>query len=51
MNRPYVNRLVQRGAKAITDTKNTQQRQVVAAAGKLRVQVGKGRPTHGKTNN
>ena len=51
MNRPYVNRLVQQGAKATTDTKNTQQRQVVAASGKLRIQVGKGKPTHGKTNN
>ncbi len=50
MNKLYVNTLVQQGAKASTDTKNPQQRQVVAAAGKLRIQVGKGKPTHGKTN-
>lgn len=51
MNKLYVKDLVQQGAKASTDTKNPQQRQVVAAAGKLRILVGKGKPTHGKTNN
>lgn len=50
MNKLYVNKLVQQGAKVSTDTKNPQHRQVVAAAGKLRIQVGKGKPTHGKTN-
>lgn len=51
MNKLYVKDLVQQGARSSTDTKNPQQRQVVAAAGKLRIQVGKGKPTHGKTNN
>lgn len=51
MNKNSVNKLIQNGARAVTDNKNPQQRQVVAAAGKLRVQVGKGKPTHGKTNN
>ncbi len=50
MAKSYVDRLIQRGAQTSTDTKNTQQRQVVATAGKLRIQVGKGKPTHGKTN-
>lgn len=51
MKKAAVDKLIQQGARASTDTKNPQQRQVVAAAGKLRIQVGKGKPTHGKTNN
>lgn len=51
MNKNAVNKLIQNGARAVIDTKNPQQRQVVATAGKLRIQVGKGKPTHGKTNN
>ena len=50
MDKKNVNKLIKKGAQARTDTKNPQQRQV-AAAGKLRIQVGKGNPTHGKTNN
>lgn len=51
MNKNFVNRLIKKGAQASTDKKNPQQRQVVAAAGKLRIQVGKGNPANGKTNN
>lgn len=51
MNRSGVKRLIKKGAVASTDKKNPQQRQVVAAAGKLRIQVGKGNPANGKTNN
>ena len=51
MKKPAINRLVKKGARAITDRKNPQQRQVIAAAGKLRIQVGKGNPANGKTNN
>lgn len=51
MKKAAVDKLIQQGARSSTDTKNPQQRQVVAAAGKLRIQVGKGKPTHGKTNN
>lgn len=51
MNRSGVKRLIKKGAVASTDQKNPQQRQVIAAAGKLRIQVGKGNPANGKTNN
>lgn len=44
-----VNKLIKGGARASTDKKNPQNRQVVATAGKLRIQVGK--PANGKTNN
>lgn len=39
------------GASVATDKKNPQERRVIATAGKLRVQVGKGNPANGKTNN
>jgi hypothetical protein len=42
MDKKAVGKLIKRGARAQTDKKNPQQRQVVAANGKLRVQVGKG---------
>jgi phosphate starvation-inducible protein PhoH len=51
MNKQQVNKLIKNGAKAQTDKKNPQQRQVVAAAGKLRIQVGKGDTGRGKTSN
>jgi hypothetical protein len=51
MNKNFVNRKIKQGARAATDKKNPQQRQVIAAAGKLRIQVGKGNPENGKTNN
>lgn len=50
MDKKAVNKLIKAGVKASTDTKNPQQRQVIAAAGKLRIQVGKG-AERGKTNN
>ena len=50
MDKRTVNKLIKAGVKASNDTKNPQQRQVVATAGKLRVQVGKG-ADRGKTNN
>lgn len=51
MKKAAVDKLIRQGARASTDTKNPQPRQVIATAGKLRIQVGKGKPTHGKTNN
>lgn len=50
MDNPKVNRIIKKGAPTGTDRKNPQQRQVIAAAGKLRVRVGKGKPANGKTN-
>ena len=44
MERPRVNKLIKHGSRAGTDGKNPQQRQVVAVAGKLRIQVSKGNP-------
>ena len=50
MEKNKVDKLVKDGVKAGTDQKNTQERQVIAHAGKLRVQVGMGKP-NGKANN
>ena len=50
MDKKSVNKLIKAGVKASNDNKNPQQRQVVATAGKLRVQVSKG-AERGKTNN
>ena len=50
MDKNKVNKLIKAGVKASNDTKNPQARQVVATAGKLRIQVGKG-ADRGKTNN
>ena len=50
MDKKQSDKLVKDGAKAAVDTKNTQPRRVIAAAGKLRIQVGKG-ADRGKTNN
>tara|TARA_B110000503_G_scaffold83188_1_gene126899 strand:- start:234 stop:392 length:159 start_codon:yes stop_codon:yes gene_type:complete len=51
MQKKQVDKLVKEGGARLssTDQKNTQQRQVVAHAGKLRVQVGMGKP-NGKAN-
>lgn len=50
MDQRDIKKLVSKGAKVSLDTKNPQTRQVVATAGKLRIQVAKGDP-NGKTNN
>ena len=50
MDKNKVNKLIKAGAKASNDTKNPQQRQVIATAGKLRIQVNKG-ANRGKANN
>ena len=50
MDKKSVDKLIKSGAKASNDNKNPQQRQVVAAAGKLRIQVNKG-ADRGKANN
>jgi hypothetical protein len=50
MDKKAVNKLIKSGVKASNDTKNPQQRQVIATAGKLRVQVNKG-ADRGKANN
>ena len=50
MENPKVNRIIKSGAPSSIDRKNPQQRQVIAAAGKLRIRVGKGKPANGKTN-
>ena len=50
MDKNKVNKLIKSGVKASNDTKNPQQRQVIATAGKLRVQVNKG-ADRGQTNN
>lgn len=43
MDNSKINRATKSGAvSASTDTKNPQERQVVASAGKLRIRVGKG---------
>jgi hypothetical protein len=42
MDKKAVDNLIKAGVKASNDTKNPQGRQVVAAAGKLRIQVNKG---------
>ena len=50
MRQRKVKELSAKGAKVSVDNKNTQQRQVIATAGKLRIQVGRG-ADRGKTNN
>ena len=50
MDKNKVNKLIKAGVKASNDTKNLQQRQVIATAGKLRIQVNKG-VDRGKANN
>lgn len=50
MDKKSVNKLIKAGANVSNDTKNPQKRQVIAAAGKLRVQVNKG-ADRGKANN
>lgn len=50
MKQSTVKKLSARGATVKVDNKNSQARQVIAAAGKLRVQVNKG-ADRGKTNN
>jgi hypothetical protein len=42
MDKKAVDKLIKSGVKASNDTKNPQARQVVATAGKLRIQVNKG---------
>jgi hypothetical protein len=49
MDKKAVDKLIEAGAKTSVDQKNPQQRQVVAAAGKLRIQVNKG-ADRGQTN-
>ena len=49
MDKKAVDKLIKTGVKASNDTKNTQQRQVIATAGKLRIQVNKG-ADRGQTN-
>jgi hypothetical protein len=48
MDKKSVDKLIKSGVKVSNDTKNPQQRQVVATAGKLRIQVGRG-ADRGKT--
>lgn len=50
MDKKSVDKLIKAGVKASNDTKNPQARQVVATAGKLRIQVNKG-ADRGKANN
>jgi len=50
MKQSDVKKLIAKGASVSVDNKNPQQRQVIATAGKLRVQVNKG-AERGKTNN
>lgn len=50
MQQSKIKNLIRKGAKAVVDEKNPQKRQVVVAAGKLRIQVNKGNPANGKTN-
>lgn len=47
LSKQYMNKLVQEGAPGAVDTKNPQRRQVIATAGKIRIQVDKGNPTNG----
>ena len=49
MDKNAVNKLIKSGVKASNDNKNPQARQVIATAGKLRIQVNKG-ADRGKTN-
>tara|TARA_B100000780_G_scaffold33272_1_gene20857 strand:- start:613 stop:765 length:153 start_codon:yes stop_codon:yes gene_type:complete len=49
MDKNAVDRLIKAGVKASNDNKNPQQRQVIATAGKLRIQVSKG-ADRGKTS-
>ena len=51
MKNSQIKKLAASGATVSVDNKNPQARQVVATAGKLRIQVGKGKPSHGKANN
>ena len=50
MDKKSVDKLIKAGVKASNDIKNPQQRQVIATAGKLRIQVNKG-ADRGKANN
>ena len=50
MKQSKVKELSAKGAQVSVDTKNSQQRQVIATAGKLRIQVNKG-ADRGKANN
>jgi len=50
MKQSKVKQLAAKGATVSVDNKNPQPRQVIATAGKLRIQVGKG-AERGKTNN
>ena len=49
MDKKAVDKLVKAGAKTSVDQKNPQARQVIATAGKLRIQVNKG-ANRGQTN-
>ena len=49
MDKNAVDRLIKAGVKVSNDNKNPQQRQVIATAGKLRIQVSKG-ADRGKTS-
>jgi len=49
MDKKAVDKLIKAGAKTSVDQKNPQGRQVVATAGKLRIQVNKG-ADRGQTN-
>jgi len=50
MKQSKIKKLAAKGSAVSVDTKNPQARQVIATAGKLRIQVGKG-AERGKTNN
>lgn len=51
MDQKDVKKLVSKGAASVSlDTKNPQTRQVIATAGKLRIQVVKGDPNGTKNN-
>lgn len=50
MDKKSTDKLVKNGTKAAVDTKNKQPRRVIATAGKLRIQVGRG-ADRGKTIN
>tara|TARA_B100000780_G_scaffold38498_1_gene23934 strand:+ start:622 stop:792 length:171 start_codon:yes stop_codon:yes gene_type:complete len=47
LSKQYLNKLVKDGTPGAVDTKNPQRRQVIATAGKIRIQVDKGNLTNG----
>jgi hypothetical protein len=51
MQQAKIKNLIKDGAKVVIDSKNPQRRQVITTAGKIRLQVNKGNPANGKTNN